>query len=201
MLPAWATIVLALGGSALTAASALIAVRVESARAQDEQWRKLVFDTASTFAETASRAERTLLRSFGARLPELLEIARRGEDLPFAPDVEHRLAELDDLHDSLNIAWDRLSLAIGLDSDAREHASDVLDHVRDGTFALSRRASLAVMDEAIALSDSNQAFQRAANLMLHRPPKLRSRRFGLQLRVRSPVVVGRTSSGDKTARN
>jgi hypothetical protein len=92
MLPAWATVAIALGGSAITAVLALTGALVTSRRQDVAQWRAAVLAAADDFSTGVGQALRALREAIAALEERELEFrSTKGESVEtdgreFAPD-------------------------------------------------------------------------------------------------------------------
>jgi hypothetical protein len=173
MLPAWATVALALGGSALTALAALIAVSIEARRGRDEQWRRMVFDVAIGFSESAMTVEAALLAVCGRAFDRLKGDAPL---LQFPPDATAKVSHLDELRNNLYIAWDKVGLVLGIESAAAIAAETTIDEARRAITAIEHGDVLAYLQALTSLDSAERAYLAAANEAMKAPGRVARRR-------------------------
>lgn len=168
MLPAWATVVLALGGSALTAMAALIAVGIGARRGRDEQWRLMVLDVATAFSEAAARVETAMMAVSGRRFDER-------EDKSFSAfpaDAAGKVPILDERRLDLYVAWDKVCLVLGINSAAATAAETVINETRHAVTAVERNDVAAYLGALIASNNAERGYLTAVNEVLKAPGKV-----------------------------
>jgi hypothetical protein len=143
MLPAWGTVVIALGGAAIGAAAGVIGsyftlrgARLQIEHEEREAWRSRLVAAAERFLESYERASRV----YGDLSEEVVNAREEGRSLG---DEEESIAQTERLTRGLLSALTELALVFGPDSDAFQAGSKLAVTIAEalgGVRSLSSRS-------------------------------------------------------------
>jgi hypothetical protein len=128
MLPAWATVAIALGGSALTALASIGVAYLTKKQESVAEWRKLLVEAAHGFSTSLSRAIRAVREAIEASQAATVEGLGTNEA------VNAAVLLIDEASDRL----DHVLLLYGQDSKTGRPAKHAVDLLRKATAELRR---------------------------------------------------------------
>jgi hypothetical protein len=173
MLPAWATVAIALGGSAITAVFALLGTWFTGHRQAEAEWRRLLVSAAEEFSTALGQA----LRSLAFALRPFL-------DDETSADARERIAEVRRVNAVATDRFPRIQLLFGQDSGAAANGRGALEQLHLADRYLGEAFDLAGEDEeresalvheaeeAIVASERHhQGFNRAARSAIPGRPR------------------------------
>jgi hypothetical protein len=147
VVPAWAAVAIALGGSFITAVSSVVVGLVVAKRQAVGEWRQVFLDAAEEFSTAVAQALRTVRET----------IRCVNEEQGSTPDRHERVAEVMRLIAEADDRLAHVQLLFGQDTEPGKAASDAIEDLRRAADGLRRY----VAGLESGLEEANEAVQQA----------------------------------------